>query len=89
MAAVLGIEASTASWGAACLYIVVNKVGAFIPVHRILLLSCMGHLTATTVRVGVFVSGVMDSLPFLSASPNTPPWEGEPADPDAGGGPKR
>src|SRR5919112_1832638 len=30
-----------------------------------------------------------DRLPFLSASPNTPPWEGEPADPDAGGGPKR
>jgi Icc protein len=32
---------------------------------------------------------VYDRLPFLSASPNTPPWEGEPADPDAGGGPKR
>jgi hypothetical protein len=63
IAPVLRIEAGTASWGAACLYIVVNKVGAFIPVHRILLLSCMGHLTATTVRVGVFVSGVMDSLP--------------------------
>jgi 3',5'-cyclic AMP phosphodiesterase CpdA len=30
-----------------------------------------------------------DRLPFLSASPNKPPWEGEPADPDAGGGPKR
>ena len=30
-----------------------------------------------------------DRLPFLSASPNTPPWEGEPADPHAGGGPKR
>jgi hypothetical protein len=52
-------------------------------------LSCVGHLTATTVRVGVFVSGVIDALPFLSASPNKPPWEGEPADPDAGGGPKR
>ncbi|HVD43961.1 MAG TPA: metallophosphoesterase [Rubrobacter sp.] len=32
---------------------------------------------------------VYDRLPFLSASPTTPPWEGEPADPDAGGGPKR
>ena len=32
MAPVLGIEASTASWGAACVYIVVHKVGAFIPV---------------------------------------------------------
>jgi hypothetical protein len=32
MAPVLRIEASTASWGAACIYIVVNRVGAFIPV---------------------------------------------------------
>src|SRR5215213_1944457 len=30
-----------------------------------------------------------DRLPFLTSSPNAPPWEGEPADPDAGGGPKR
>jgi Icc protein len=30
-----------------------------------------------------------DRLPFLIASPNRPPLEGEPADPDAGGGPKR
>jgi hypothetical protein len=28
-------------------------------------------------------------LPFLGTSPNTPSWEGEPADPDVGGGPKR
>jgi hypothetical protein len=40
MAPVLHIEASTASWGAACIYIVVNKVGAFIPVSSVLLLSC-------------------------------------------------
>jgi hypothetical protein len=32
MAAVPGIEASTPFWGDACNYIVVNKVGAFIPV---------------------------------------------------------
>jgi hypothetical protein len=32
VAPVLRIEASTAYWGAACIYIVVNKVGAFIPV---------------------------------------------------------
>src|SRR5215208_7727074 len=31
IASVLRIEAGTASWGAACIYIVVNKVGAFIP----------------------------------------------------------
>src|SRR5918996_2535408 len=32
MAPVLRIEAGPASWGAACIYIVVNKVDAFIPV---------------------------------------------------------
>jgi hypothetical protein len=126
----LGIEVNTASCGVACIFIVVNKVGAFIPVSLVCraskayheayrevvtphtrcqlrsvqspemrgsrlsargcrTLPCVGHLTATTVRVGVFVSGVIDSLPFLSASPNKPPWEGEPANPDAGGRPKR
>jgi ketosteroid isomerase-like protein len=30
-------------------------------------LSCVGHLTATTVRVGAPISGVMLALPFLKA----------------------
>jgi hypothetical protein len=32
IAPVLRIETNTASWGAACIHIVVNNAGAFIPV---------------------------------------------------------
>jgi hypothetical protein len=39
---------------------------------------CMDHLTATTVRVGMFMPGLIDSLPFLSASPNKPPGKESP-----------
>jgi hypothetical protein len=35
------------------------------PPRRCGTLPCMSHLTATTVRVGAFVPGVKDSLPFL------------------------
>jgi hypothetical protein len=30
-------------------------------------LPCVDHLTATTVRVGMFMPGVIDPLPFLKA----------------------
>ena len=48
-------------------------------------LSCVGHLTATTVRVGVFVPGVMDALPFLRPGIDN----SSDSVSEAGGGPKR
>jgi hypothetical protein len=45
----------------------------------------MGHLTAITVRVGMFVPGVMDPLPFLRAGIN----ESSNSASEAGGGAKR
>ena len=35
-------------------------------------MSCLGHLTAITVRVGVFVSGIKDALPFLKYDRDEP-----------------
>jgi len=66
MVPVLRIEASTASWGAACIYIIVNKVGAFIPVTpataTVLLIETQGKVYKLRQRVHTailqFESGV-------------------------------
>jgi hypothetical protein len=49
-------------------------------------LSCTGHLTATTVRVGVLVPGVINGLPFLK--PGIDKSSSDSAS-EYGGGPKR